>query len=173
MITSGINALGQNLSRFLLPAARRRTSNKLLNFITHKSTVLCLTVCLFGISFALIAVSVNHALTELSQDKPTLDSNFYSTFSQAMLSLLTIYLTILPPLRNRSLNLRYRSWYFLCLLFSAIASVVSFAVYPSQPITSLIFGFGASFTQVVGTLLLVECVEKAVNAGVIGGLEMS
>jgi sorbitol-specific phosphotransferase system component IIBC len=80
---------------------------------------------------------------------------------------------MLPPLRNRSLNLRYRSWFWLCLLSSAIASVVSLAVYPSQPIISLMFGYGAGFAQVVSTLLLVECVEKAVNAGVIGGLEMT
>ena len=58
-------------------------------------------------------------------------------------------------------------------MFSAVASISSLAVYVSQPSASLVFGYAAGFGQVVGTLLLVECVEKTVNAGVIGELEMS
>jgi hypothetical protein len=122
---------------------------------------------------ALVAIPIIHAQAEVSSDRQNLDSNFYSIFSQTMLSLLTIYLTILPPLRNRSLNLRYRSWFWLRLLFSAVASIVSLAVYVSQPSVSLVFAYGAGFAQVVSTLLLVECVEKVVNAGVISGLEMN
>jgi hypothetical protein len=49
--------------------------------------------------------------------------------------------------------------------------VISLAAYPSQPVTSLTFGYGAGFAQVVSALLLVECVERTVSAGVIGGLE--
>jgi hypothetical protein len=166
-----IDSHTQDFSRILTPARRRRSCTRLLNFIIYKSTVLCLTLLFAGISVALIAVSVLHDQAEGSQNKPTLDSNFYSTFSQAMLSLLTIYLTILPPLRSRSLHLRYWSWFLLLLLLSAGASVISLAVYPSQPVTSLMFGYGAGFAQVVSTLLLVECVERAVSARVIGGLE--
>jgi hypothetical protein len=168
-----IDAFAQEVSRILKPARSRHSRTKFLNFIIHKSTVLCLTLLLSGTSVALIAVSALHAQTEASQDKPPLDSNFYSTFSQAMLSLLTIYLTVLPPLRSRSLHLRYRSWFWLLLLLSAAASVLSLAVYPSQPVTSLMFGYGAGFAQVVSTLLLVECVERAVNTGVIDGFEMN
>lgn len=166
---SSIKSVGQKLASHLRSNRRRRTRNQILGFLTHKSTVLCLTLLVVGISVALMTISIIRAQQESSHAKESLDSNFYSIFSQAMLSLLTIYLTILPPVRNRSLNLRYRSWLWLCLLFSAIASIISLVVYISQPSVSLIFVYGAGFAQVVSTLLLVECVEKAVNAGVIGG----
>jgi hypothetical protein len=163
----------QSVVEFLKSNRRRRTRNQILDFLTHKSTVLCMTLFLVVISAALMTVSIIQAQQEISHAKEPLDSNFYSLFSQAMLSLLTIYFTILPPLRSRSLNLRYKSWFWICLLFSAVASILSLAVYVSQPSVSLVFGYAAGFAQVVSTLLLVECVEKAVNAGVIGGLEMS
>jgi hypothetical protein len=170
---SSMDATWQRLAKFIKSNGAHRTRNKLLDFLIHRSTVLCLTLCVVGTSVAFIAVSIIYAQTEVVQQKSPLDSNFYSMFSQAMLSLLTVYLTILPPLRSRSLNLRYRSWFWLCLMFSAIASIVSLAVYVSQPSLSSIFAYGAGFAQVVSTLLLVECIEKVVNAGVIGGLEMN
>jgi hypothetical protein len=161
------------VAKLLKSNGAHRNRNKLLDFLIHKSTVLCLTLCVVGTSAALIAVAIIHAQTEVIQQKTPLDSNFYSMFSQAMLSLLTIYLTILPPLRSKELNLRYRSWFWLCLFFSALANITSLGVYVSQPTVSVVFGYGASFAQVVSTLLLVECVEKTVKAGVIGELEMN
>jgi hypothetical protein len=163
----------QSVVEFLKPNRRRRTRNQILDFLTHKSTVLCMTMFLGAISAALMTVSIIQALHETSHAKKPLDSNFYSLFSQAILSLLTIYLTILPPLRSRSLDLRYKSWFWICNLFSAVASILSLAVYVSQPSVSSGFGYAAGFAQVFSTLLLVECVEKAVSAGVIGGLELS
>jgi hypothetical protein len=171
ILASSLGALGRRLGTYVSSNGRHSSRNKTLDFLIHRSTVLCLTLCLVSLSMALITVSIIHAQADVSQ--VSLDSNFYSTFSQAMLSLLTIYLTILPPLRSRSLNLRYRSWFWLCLLFSAVASVFSLAVYISQQTVSLIFAYGSGFAQVVSTLLLVECVERAVNAGVISGLEMN
>lgn len=171
-ILSRIQLLRQRMSRLRIYPGGQLVPRNVGEFVIHKSTTLILTLVSIAMSVSLIVVSIFQTQLSNSTDKRLLDSSFYATFSQAVLSLLTIYLTALPPLRSRSLRLRYKAWFWGCSLMSALASIASVGIYPSRQSVSAILAYGASFAQVVVTLLLVECVEKAVQDGSIGGVEL-
>ena len=162
--TSRLEIIWQRVINLYTSSNRHLVPRNILEFLIHKSTALVLILVSVAASVGLIVISA-------FKTQP-LDSNFYSSCSQAVLSIISVYLTILPPLRSRSLRLRYRLWFWLCSLFSVLASIISIGVYPNQPTMSLLLGYGASFSQIIVTVLLVECVEKAVKAGSIGGAEL-
>jgi hypothetical protein len=132
-----------------------------LTFIIHKSTTLVVFAAftIFGGAFATLS-------TNQSQQQ---DSGFSAAISQASFSLLSIYLTILPPLRSKSLHLRYPLWFWGCLVLSGLTSILSTAMYFRLAAVATILSCVSSFAQVLCSLLLVECVEEAVKAGNIGG----
>lgn len=131
-----------------------------------------LALCSVTTSIAFIIVSIFLTQPKGSSHEQPLDGNFYALLSQAILSLFAVYLTALPPLRSRALNLRYKSWFWGSSMISVLASIISLGIYRSQSGESAVLAYVASFTQVVNTLLLIECVEEAVQAGSIGGVDM-
>jgi hypothetical protein len=99
------------------------------------------------------------------------ESGFLAAVSQGTVSLLSIYLTVLPPLRTKVLGLRYSFWFWASLFISGTTCLLSLILYFRQPNISTIMGCISGFAQVLCTLLLVECVEHAVKAGNIGGVD--
>jgi hypothetical protein len=55
-------------------------------------------------------------------------------------------------------------------VISVSASIISLIIYRPQPGASAVLAYVASFSQVIITLLLVECVEQTAQAGSIGGV---
>jgi hypothetical protein len=53
-----------------------------------------------------------------------------------------------------------------------LAAIVSLSIYDNQSKASVMLGYVTNFAQVINTLLLIECVEEAAQAGSIGGIEM-
>jgi hypothetical protein len=130
----------------------------------HRSTALVIFA-------ALVTMGGSFAVLSSSQSQPQA-SGVSAAISQMLFSLLSTYLTVLPPLRSRTLHLRYPIWFWGCMLISFLTSILCPAVYYRFPATATILSCVSSFSQVVCSLLLVECVEEAVKAGSIGGVEL-
>jgi hypothetical protein len=114
----------------------------------------------------------NSPVSPSCQDNLRSGSNFYANVSQGLLSILTVYLTILPTLRSKTLGLRYRIWFWACLSTSAVSSILSLGFYPVFPLVSGVLGWISSFTQVMLTLLLALSIQRASKEGGIDGIEL-
>lgn len=144
---------------------------KVTLFLVDKTTLLFAFPSLVVISAALITVAVFQPRSPACNITPSIDDNLFSTASQASLTLLSIYLTVLPIRRNRSPHIRYPFWFRLSLVVRVVMSFAATAVYPFQWQISAVFGYIAGLAQVTAPLQLMRCVEEAANAGSIGHLE--
>jgi hypothetical protein len=136
--------------------------NSFLAFAVHKSTVLVVFSTLILCS-GVIAVQSIKATAE--------QSGFLAALSQLSFTVLSIYLAAVPSLRTKVLGLRYSGWFWFSVFVCGITSLLSIVFYFRYPALSNILSFSSGFSQALCTLLLVECVEKAVKAGSIGGVE--
>jgi hypothetical protein len=128
----------------------------------HRSTALVTFV-----AFATIGGSFT--VLSASQSQPQA-SGVSAAISQMLFLFLSTYFTVLPPLRGRTLHLRYPIWFWGCMVVSFLTSTLSPAVYYRFHAAATILSCVSRFSRVVYSLLLVECVEEAVKAGSIGGV---
>ena len=156
-------------------AKKLRGGHKLVEFLVHAETSLVVFSTFVAASAIFIAISI----TRGSVPVPTVcqislgsDSNFFANVSQAVLSVLSLYLVILPIARSRSLGLRYRFWFWGCLFISFLASVLSLGLYSSYPVAAGVLGWTGAFAQVAITLLLTQSIEEASKAGSIDSIEL-
>lgn len=160
LISPRLVAFKNRMTAYQATLKRQLGLNSILAFIIHKSTVLVIFAAftLLGGAFAFLS-------TIQSQQQA---SSFSVAISQSSFSLLSVYLTVLPILRSRSLHLRYPFWFWGCLVLSSLTSILSTAIYFRSAAVATIISCISGFTQVICSLLLVECVEEAVKAGHIG-----
>jgi len=141
-----------------------------IKFALHESTVRIITTLLLLASLTFAIIAVYQSLFPF--DTYLLDDNFFSNISQAIQTIASIYLTIVPIMYSNDLRKGYSFWFRLCLVLGAATSVAFAAVYPFQQQLSIAFGAVSGILQVLGALQLVECILAAIKAGVIGGMEM-
>jgi hypothetical protein len=150
-------------------------AQKFLAFIIHEETCTVIFSCLMAASAVSMALSYRSSVNPTPsayQDNVQSDSSCYSNISQCILSILTVYLTILPTLRSRTLGLRYRFWFWACLSTSTVSSILSLGLYPGFPLISGVFGWIIAFTQVMLTLLLTLSIQKASKEEGMDGIEL-
>jgi hypothetical protein len=136
----------------------RYKANGILAWFIHKETASVLSLCFIGMSVFFMACSVvlaNSQSTISGEHNPVSDPNFLGNLSQSILSNLSIYLIIAIAVHNRSVGLRYQSWFWLCLCVSSLSSVVGLSLYSAIPVASIIFLWVAAFAQVVIPVLLI------------------
>jgi hypothetical protein len=144
-------------------------------FLVHAETSLVLFSCFVAASAVFMAISITHGSSPVSKVCQTSlgsDPNFFANISQAILSILSIYLLILPIVRSRSLGLRYCFWFWGCLFISSLSSILSLGLYSQHPVASGVSGWTGTFAQVAITLLLTQSIEKASKAGSIDSIEL-
>jgi hypothetical protein len=93
------------------------------------------------------------------------DPNFYTNISQTILSLLSIYLMIIPVIRSRTLGLQYRSWFWACLAVSSVTSILGVSLSGQFPMASGMLGWIGTFAQVVITMLVTQSIRSASKEG--------
>ncbi|KAE9370927.1 hypothetical protein N431DRAFT_343785 [Stipitochalara longipes BDJ] len=148
---------------------------KLVEFLVHAETSLVIFSISVAASAILMAISITRAsspVAKVGQISLGSDPNFFANVSQAVLSVLSIYLIILPIARSRSLGLRYRFWFWGCLFISALSSILSLGLYSLYPVASGVLGWTGTFAQVAITLLLTRSIEEASKAGSIDSIEL-
>ena len=153
----------------------RSAVRRLRGFLIHNETSVMIFSCFVVASFGLLINSV-----KLSGSPPPAacqvalasDPNFFANISQAVLSILSVYLTILPVIRTKSFGLTYRFWFWSSLAISALSSVTSLALYHWHPVVSGVFSWAGAFFQVAITLLLTLSIEDASKAGSLDALEL-
>jgi hypothetical protein len=144
-----------------------------LEFLTHDETSLVVFLVFVVASAVFTTISVKLASSSPStacQASLASDSNFFANASQTILSILSVYLIILPIIRSRSLGLRYRFWFWGCLFISSLSSILSVGLYSQFPMASGVLGWTGTFAQVVITLLLTQSIDRALKAGSIDGI---
>ncbi|PVH83274.1 hypothetical protein DL98DRAFT_652484 [Cadophora sp. DSE1049] len=132
------------------------------SFLGEKTTVLCLLPSLIVISAILFGVAITRSPPPDCVVPISNDENFFSNISQTILSLSSLYCTLIPLLRNREVPLNL-FWFRTCLSFSAATGVASVATYTFQWQSSLAFGFLCSVFQVFATLQLIEGLDATIN----------
>jgi hypothetical protein len=150
-------------------------ARKFLAFLIHEETCTVIFSCLMAASAVSMALSYRPSVNlspSANQDSVQSDSTFYANISQGILSILTVYLTILPTLRSKTLGLRYRVWFWGSLFTSAFSSILSLGYYTGFPLVSGVFGWISAFTQVMLTLLLTMSIQRASKEGSIDGIEL-
>jgi hypothetical protein len=124
-------------------------TRKFLAFLIHYETCTVIFSCLMAASAVSMALSYRPPVNPSSsanQDSVQSDSSFYANISQGILSILTVYLTIPPTLRSKTLGLRYRVWVWGCLFTSALSSILSLGLCTGFPLVSFLFGWISAFT---------------------------
>jgi len=164
------NNFTDRVSDYLDLVKRLIKARKFLEFLIHEETCLVIFSCFMAASAVFIALSFQ--LPSPNQENVQSESNFYANISQSILSVLTVYLTILPTLRSKTLGLRYRFWFWTCLFTSAVSSVLNLGFYTAFPLVSSVFGWTSTWTQVVLTLLLTLSIQKASKEGGIDSIEL-
>ena len=86
---------------------------------------------------------------------PELDSNFYSTLSQNLLSAAGLYCIIILALQKVQLNARNPGLFYGFLIASAVGTFVSTVVYMVHTRTSMVLAYVAALTQLLATLQLI------------------
>lgn len=159
---SGMTVFQEKIFAIYRASKRILRLNSVVAFTVHKSTALVVFFT-FILSAGVTAV--------LSTKATTQDSGFFTALSQGFFTILSIYLAALPPLRTKMLELRYSFWFWFTLFVCGMTSLLSLVFYYRYPVISTFLSCVSGLTQALCTLLLVECVEKAVKAGNIGGVE--
>ncbi|KAE9377622.1 hypothetical protein N431DRAFT_365445 [Stipitochalara longipes BDJ] len=157
----GITAIWERISVICKISKRALGLDSALAFAIHKLTA----TAVFS-TFVLFA-----GFAAALSTKPTQDSGFIAALSQGLFTILSIYLAALPPLRTRVLDLRYSFWFWFSLFVCGMTCLLSLTFYNRYPAVSTILSCVSGFAQALCTFLLVECVQKAVKAGNIGGVE--
>ena len=135
-------------------AARRRNRSRTILVVASSRAAVIITVS--GLSVA-AAVTLGLAVWECGgpDSLPSIDSNFFSTISQASTGIAGLYCIVVPLLRTGQVPVKQEKIFRILLWFSAALSVVSIVIYPWQVQTSMVLSFLASIAQVVATLQLV------------------
>lgn len=132
-----------------------------------------LSLCFVVMSVVFMAWSVILASSQstLSGGRSAVsDPIFFGSLSQSILSNLSIYLIIATTVHNRSVGLRYQSWFWLCLCISSLSSVLGLSLYSAVPLASIVFLWAAAFAQVViPVLLIITGTSKAGNGDDVEG----
>jgi len=165
----------EHLSQSLDLAKTFQRFRRFVGFLTHTETSLVVFSCFVAASAVFMAISVKLASsppTTACQAGLTSDSSFFANVSQTILSILSVYLIILPILRSRSLGLRYRFWFWGCLFISSLSGILSLGFYCPFPMVSGVLAWTGTFAQAAITLLLTQSIDRASKAGNIGGIEL-
>jgi hypothetical protein len=165
----------EHLSQSLDLAKTFQRFRRFVGFLTHTETSLVVFSCFVAASAVFMAISVKLASsppTTACQASLTSDSSFFANVSQTILSILSVYLIILPILRSRSLGLRYRFWFWGCLFISSLSGILSLGFYCPFPMVSGVLAWTGTFAQAAITLLLTQSIDRASKAGNIGGIEL-
>lgn len=144
-------------------------------FFIHTETCLVVFSCCVAASAVFMAISIQLSVAPTpptSQLPLNSDSKFFSDVSQTILSILSVYLIILPIARSRSLGLRYRFWFWGCLFISSMSSILSLGLYAEFSVASGVVSWIETFAQVAITLLLTQSIEKESKAGSIDSIEL-
>ena len=174
---SGWNHFADRVFDYFDLVKRLMRARKFQAFLIHEETCLVIFSCFTAASAVCMALSFwppspNSSVLQNWQDNVQPGSNFYGIVSQGILSILAVYLTILPILRSKTLGLRYRFWFWTCLSTSAVSSLLSLGLYVGLPLVSGVFGWISAFTQVMLTLLLTLSIQRASKEGSMDGIEL-
>lgn len=119
----------------------------------HPTTVWTLVLLISLASAAATAIAVCQAGPNTSL--PEIDSNFYSTLSQNLLSAAGLYCIIIPVLQKVNLNARHPGLFYGFLVASAVGTLVSTMVYLVHTRTSMVMAYVAALLQLLATLQLI------------------
>lgn len=114
-----------------------------------------LIVLMFAIAGA-VTIAIAAKECSASGSGPVVDSNFWSTLSQALVGLAGLYCIIIPILRRDKMKASDPRTFKVLLALSLATAVVSVIVYPFQTQASLVLAFVSSLTQLAATLQLIE-----------------
>lgn len=126
-------------------------------WFVYKETASVVSFCFVVMSVFFMASSFNHTnsrSTTSCEHSLFSDPNFLGNLSQSILSNLSIYLIVATTIHNGSVDLRYKSWFWLCLFISLLSSVSGLSLYCALPRASIAFLWTAAFAQVVIPVLL-------------------
>jgi hypothetical protein len=148
--TSPHNPYGaQHASKALLKDKWRSTTN----FMGQNTAVLTTVILLSLISAATTALATYTCSAPPSI--PTIDSNFYSTLSSAVVGLASLYCTIIPILLGRAIDVDHQITFRLLLVASLVTAAAAVIVYPYQTRASLVLLAISSYAQLATTLQLI------------------
>jgi hypothetical protein len=119
-------------------------------------------VLLFSVSSA-SATGVATWECSASATEPVVDSNFWSTLSQSLIGVASLYIIIIPLLRKDEIKAGFPRLFNALLLISFSTALASVALYPFQTRASLILCSISSLAQLAATLQLVEDAESTVT----------
>lgn len=170
-----MKSLIERVSDLHYSAKTLRGLRRFIVFLTHAETSLVVFSCFVAVSAIFMAISItlgSSPVSKVYQGSLGSDPNFFANTSQAILSILSVYLIILPIVRSRSLGLRYRFWFWGCLFISSLSTILSLGLYSRLPVASGVFGWTGTFAQVAITLLLAQSIDRASKTGSIDSIEL-
>ena len=107
---------------------------------------------MFAIAGA-VTIAITAKECSASGPGPVVDSNFWSTLSQAFVGLARLYCIIIPILRRDEMKASDPRAFKVLLGLSLTTAVVSVIVYP---LASLVLAFVSSLSQLAATLQLIK-----------------
>ena len=120
------------------------------------------TVLLFGVAGAVTSAL---AIWQCSTPStiPTIDSNFWSTLSQATIGLAGLYCIIIPLLRNGKIPVKQPRLFNFFIITSMITALISVVTYPFQSRVSLVLAYISGAAQLAATLQLIEGADSTIT----------
>ena len=122
--------------------------------IFHRRFVACLIVLVFSITGAVATGLALKCSTPVS--KPTVDGNFWSMLSQALVGQAGLCCIIIPILRHAKIKARGPRLFKATLILSFTSGIASVIVYPYYVRTNLVLAFVSALAQLLATLQLIE-----------------
>lgn len=132
--------------------------------IGHQHTAYSVTLVLGFPSVALFAVS-QYRKPDKSECPVDAQRQLFDALSRFLLGLISLYFTVLPFVRDKTLHLRNRSLYWAIGLFSVLASVVAVSTSVAAPKISTIASFISDVVPVYNSFFLAESVEHRLKHG--------
>lgn len=136
-------------------SARRIRGSPRVLILMSGGTAVIVTVTLLSL-VAAVMLGLSAWQCAAPDSIPSIDSNFFSTISQASTGIASLYCIVVPLLRTGEIPVKQEKVFRTLLWTSAAMSTVSIIVYPWQIQTSMVFAFLASIAQVIATLQLVR-----------------
>ncbi|KAH6715606.1 hypothetical protein BKA61DRAFT_673560 [Leptodontidium sp. MPI-SDFR-AT-0119] len=124
-----------------------------MNLIGETPTVLAI-VSVFSLASAATTALATWKCTP-PDTVPTIDSNFWSTVSSAIVGTASLYCTIIPILLQQELKVRDERLFGHLLASSLVAAIAAVVVYPFQTRASLVLLALSSYAQLATTLQII------------------
>ncbi len=90
------------------------------------------------------------------ENKPVIDSNFWSTLSSAVIALASLYCTAIPLLRREKIQVDNEPLFYSLLSFSALTAMTAAACYPFETRASLVLISLSGCAALATTLQIIE-----------------